>query len=63
MGVGRGLTVSPRRRVRGNNIFPGDMADQDSYRSELSGLYGITLGVVHALCELYKIDQGSIRFR
>jgi hypothetical protein len=51
--------VSRCYRVRGDNIVPGDMVDQGSYRSELSGLYGITLGV-HALCEFYKIDQGAI---
>jgi hypothetical protein len=41
---------SPRHRIRGDNIVPGDTADQVSYRSELSGLYGITLGA-YALCE------------
>jgi hypothetical protein len=35
---------SPRHRIRGDNIVPGDTADQGSYRSELSGLYGITMG-------------------
>jgi hypothetical protein len=50
---------SPRHRIRGDNIVPGDTADQGSYRSELSGLYGITLGV-YALCEFYKINQGAI---
>jgi hypothetical protein len=43
---------SPRHRIRGDNIVPGDTADQGSYRSELSGLYGITMGV-YALCEFY----------
>jgi hypothetical protein len=50
---------SPRHRIRGDNIVAGDTADQGSYRSELSGLYGITMGV-YALCEFYKIDQGAI---
>jgi hypothetical protein len=49
----------PRHRIRGDNTVPGHTADQRSYRSELSGLYGITLGV-YALCEFYKIDQGAI---
>jgi hypothetical protein len=47
---------SPCHRIRGDNIVPGDWADQSSHRSELSGLYGITLGV-YALSEFYKIDQ------
>jgi hypothetical protein len=51
--------LSPRHRIRGDNIVPGDTADQGSYRSELSGLYGITMGV-YALCEFYKIAQGAI---
>jgi hypothetical protein len=50
---------SPSHRIRGDNIVPGDTENQVSYRSELSGLYGITL-VIHALCEFYKIDQGTM---
>jgi hypothetical protein len=50
---------SPSHRMRGDNIVPGDTEDQGSYRSELSGLHGIIL-VIHALCEFYKIDQGTI---
>jgi hypothetical protein len=52
---------SPRQRIRGDkNIVPGDTADQGgSYRSELSGLYGITMGV-YALCEFYRTDQSAI---
>jgi hypothetical protein len=41
------------------SIVPGGTTEQNSYRSELSGLYGITL-VVYALFEFYKIDQGAI---
>jgi hypothetical protein len=50
---------SPSHRIRGDNIVPGDTEDQVSYRSELSGLYGITM-VIHALCEFNKIDQGTM---
>jgi hypothetical protein len=56
VGVGRFLTASAYTR---GQIVPGDTADQGSYRSELSGLNGITLGV-YVLCEFYKIDQGAI---
>jgi hypothetical protein len=51
--------ASPRHRITRGQYWPGNTADQGSYRSELSGLYGITLGV-YALCEFYKIDQGAI---
>jgi hypothetical protein len=47
---------SPSHRIRGDNIVPSDTEDQSSYRSELSGLYGITASI-HALCEFYKIDH------
>jgi hypothetical protein len=50
--------------TRGDNIVSGDTADQSSYCSELSGLYGVRMvwsitSVVYALC-VYKIDQGAI---
>ena len=50
--------ASPLHSIRGDNIVPGNTEDQGSYRSELAGLYGITL-CVYALCEFYKIDQGT----
>jgi hypothetical protein len=57
--LGRGAPHHCIREFDGeDNFVPGDTEDQGSYRSELSGLY--CTGVIHALCEFYKIDQGTI---
>ena len=46
-------------RITGNNISPGDRLDQNAYRSELSGLYGIVL-TIQAICQFHKISNGAV---
>jgi hypothetical protein len=41
------------------NTVPGNSAFQDSYRSEIAGIYG-QLIMVNTLCCLHNITQGSI---
>ena len=41
------------------NVVPGNPSDQNSYRSELAGIFGqITL--VNAICRVHSITQGTI---
>ena len=44
-------------RVEGVMVVPG--GDMDSHRSELAGLYGITI-MVNIICRIHSIEEGSI---
>jgi hypothetical protein len=45
--------------IIGKNIVPGHSEDQSSFRSELSGLFGIA-SMVAVLCEQYDIQSGGV---
>jgi hypothetical protein len=40
-------------------VTPGNAEDQSSYRSELSGIFGVVV-MVHLVCEHFAIKDGSI---
>jgi hypothetical protein len=46
-------------RILGSNFTPGTGYQQNSYHSELSGLYGISVMLI-TLCKLHQIQSGSI---
>jgi hypothetical protein len=46
-------------QISGSNFTPGLSTQQNSYRSVLSGLYGITMMLL-TLCKLHQIQSGSI---
>jgi hypothetical protein len=41
-------------------VVPGEKEVQDSYRSELSGIYGAVV-MVHLLCNIHNIQQGKVQ--
>jgi hypothetical protein len=45
--------------IRGRVVTPGDPEDHNAYRSELAGIYALT--VIHwAVCAFYNLDAGQI---
>ena len=48
--------------LRGSGLVPGDLSAQGSYRSELVGLYGLTLAI-RAICKIYSVTSGSLVVR
>ena len=51
--------ASSDHRILGYNRVPGPLAEGDSTRCELAGLYAIVT-LVNALCALHSVTQGSI---
>ncbi len=51
--------ASPTGRIIGSNLLPGISSGQNSYRSELAGLYGI-LTMLSMLCSLHHLTSGKI---
>ncbi len=49
-------------RITAVNTVPGPLDDGDSYRSELSGIYGI-LVLIHLFCVHYNITHGAVHVR
>jgi hypothetical protein len=41
------------------NVVPGDLDDQSSYQSELSGIFRVVM-MVQALCNVHAISEGAI---
>jgi hypothetical protein len=41
-------------------VVPGDLFVRNSYRPELSGLYGRTV-MVYVLCQAHHVAQGKVR--
>jgi hypothetical protein len=51
-----GVVDDPQVLMRGRVVTPGDPEDQNTYRSELAGIYAIT--ILHwAVCEFFEIEQ------
>jgi hypothetical protein len=46
-------------RIRGTNFPPGPSTGQNSYRSELAGIYGI-LTMLNVICSTHNIQSGAI---
>ncbi len=46
-------------RIVGTNFPPGSSSGQNSYRSELAGIYGI-ITMVSTICSLYSLQSGAI---
>ena len=45
--------------IKGQNIVPGNINDQSSYRAELGGIY-MTIKVTNAICKKENIRQGKV---
>jgi hypothetical protein len=51
--------MNHRRVFEGGLLPPGNIEDHNAYRSELAGIYALT--VVHwAVCTFYNVDLGQI---
>jgi hypothetical protein len=49
----------PQMCIQGRVVTPGNIEDHNTYRSELAGIYALT--VVHwAVCTFYNVDFGQI---
>jgi len=46
-------------RILAANIVPGDPDDQSSYRSELSGIFGVVT-LVNLICAVFEITSGQV---
>jgi hypothetical protein len=54
-----GVIDKPQIYMRGRVVTPGNPEEQNAFRSELAGIYAIT--VMHwAVCEFFKLEQGQI---
>jgi hypothetical protein len=49
-------------QITGANTVPGSLKKGDSYRCELSGIFGIII-LVHIICIMHNITEGSIHVR
>jgi hypothetical protein len=55
-----GVVDKPQIYMRGRVVTPGNPEEQNAFRSELAGIYAIT--VMHwAVCEFFKLEQGQIK--
>jgi hypothetical protein len=48
--------------IRAVNLVPGPIPNGNSFRCELSGIYGI-LVVIHIVCTIHNITSGSVHLR
>ena len=48
-----------QHRILAGHLTPGPLSAQSSFRSELSGLYGIVL-MVNTICRFYDITEGQV---
>jgi hypothetical protein len=54
-----GVVDKPQIYMRGRVVTPGNPEEQNAFRSELAGIYAIT--VMHwAVCEYFTLEQGQI---
>ena len=51
--------TGPSGQIYGPCVAPGNPSDQNAYRSELTGLYGMAI-MIEAICKFHSVTQGKV---